>query len=245
MNRRALSLPRAFVAAHRGVVGAAHPENTLAAFEAAIAARADAIELDVRRLAGGELVVFHDESCAGRSLKQLTLTDLRRCSGFDVPTLAECLTGLKSRVMLDIELKDAGLEPEVLEETHRAGWSEDSFVVTSFHQSMPARVRAIRPEVRVGLLADTASVLFQLERFAPARRVTDWISTLDDIDFFAPQEPALNIAALDMFAAEGLPIVPWTVNDRARLAMLYRHPAVIGIITDNVPLAREVRREID
>ena len=52
------------VIAHRGASGRAAPsapaENTLEAFEAAIALGADMIELDVRRTRDGHLVVFHD-----------------------------------------------------------------------------------------------------------------------------------------------------------------------------------------
>ncbi|MGZ6693817.1 MAG: glycerophosphodiester phosphodiesterase family protein [Solirubrobacteraceae bacterium] len=52
------------VIAHRGAWGPAAPsapaENTLEAFEAAIALGADMIELDVRRTRDGQLVVFHD-----------------------------------------------------------------------------------------------------------------------------------------------------------------------------------------
>lgn len=48
------------VGAHRG--GAAYvPENTLPAFEHAIRSGVHSVELDVRRAAGGELVVIHDD----------------------------------------------------------------------------------------------------------------------------------------------------------------------------------------
>ena len=45
--------------AHRGASHAA-PENTLAAFAAAMDAGADGVELDVRATRTGEVVVFHD-----------------------------------------------------------------------------------------------------------------------------------------------------------------------------------------
>src|SRR5438132_7158722 len=53
----------AFVTAlwgHRGAAASVR-ENTVAAFEAAVAAGADGVELDVRRAADGRLVVHHDE----------------------------------------------------------------------------------------------------------------------------------------------------------------------------------------
>ncbi len=51
---------RCSVVAHRGASAAA-PENTLVAFEAAAAAGADAVELDVRRTRDDAVVVLHDE----------------------------------------------------------------------------------------------------------------------------------------------------------------------------------------
>ena len=56
------SLP--LVIAHRGASRDA-PANTPAAFEAAIAVGADAVELDVRRTADGVLVVHHNASRRG------------------------------------------------------------------------------------------------------------------------------------------------------------------------------------
>jgi glycerophosphoryl diester phosphodiesterase len=47
------------VIAHRGASAHA-PENTLAAFRAALAAGADWLEMDVQRTKDGRLIVFHD-----------------------------------------------------------------------------------------------------------------------------------------------------------------------------------------
>lgn len=49
----------AFAAAHRGL-SAEHPENTLAAFQAAVIAGFPALEMDLRLTADGEVVVLHD-----------------------------------------------------------------------------------------------------------------------------------------------------------------------------------------
>src|SRR5450759_1398239 len=63
------------VIAHRGASRDA-PENTPAAFEAAIALGADAVELDVRRTADGVLVVHHNASRRGVPLTLLTYSAL-------------------------------------------------------------------------------------------------------------------------------------------------------------------------
>src|ERR1700733_11373127 len=62
--RRGIVRRMTLVIAHRGAWGPAAPdapaENTLEAFEAAIALGADMIELDVRQTLDGHLIVYHD-----------------------------------------------------------------------------------------------------------------------------------------------------------------------------------------
>lgn len=60
-RRPALDLRRPLVIAHRGASGLA-PENTVAAFELAIALKADGVEMDVQLSADGRPVVIHDAS---------------------------------------------------------------------------------------------------------------------------------------------------------------------------------------
>jgi glycerophosphoryl diester phosphodiesterase len=73
---------RPLVIAHRGGAGL-WPENTLHAFERALAAGADVVEMDVRSTADGTLVVHHDETVErttdGRGrVSELTLAELKR-----------------------------------------------------------------------------------------------------------------------------------------------------------------------
>ena len=73
---------RSLVVAHRGA-SVSHPENTLEAFEAAVAAGAEVLELDVRLSADGVPVVLHDPDVSrctdGRGfVHELTLSQLKR-----------------------------------------------------------------------------------------------------------------------------------------------------------------------
>ena len=54
-------LPQTAIFAHRGASAHA-PENTLASFELAIRQGADAIELDAKLTADGQVVVLHDRT---------------------------------------------------------------------------------------------------------------------------------------------------------------------------------------
>jgi glycerophosphoryl diester phosphodiesterase len=105
---------------HRGTRKFA-PENTIAAFEKAIAIGARAVEMDVRTTKDGEFVVMHDARVdrttdgSGR-VADMTLAEVRSLdagswfgpafAGEKVPTLREALRALKGRAAIDIDFKD-------------------------------------------------------------------------------------------------------------------------------------------
>ena len=69
------------IIAHRGYRLVA-PENTLPAFEAALAFHPDMIEMDVHRTLDGKLVVIHDEKVDRTTngtgyIKDLTLAEIK------------------------------------------------------------------------------------------------------------------------------------------------------------------------
>ena len=77
--------------AHRGYHAAA-PENTLAAFEAAIMVGASGIETDVRISRDGVPVLIHDRVIAsGETVADLTRTEIEQAVGHEIPTLDEAL----------------------------------------------------------------------------------------------------------------------------------------------------------
>jgi glycerophosphoryl diester phosphodiesterase len=98
--------------AHRGASAFA-PENTMAAFELAVQEKADAIELDAKLTADGQVVVIHDQTVdrttdgRGRvgdmSLAQLRQLDAgshfaRAFQGERIPTLDEVLAALGDKI---------------------------------------------------------------------------------------------------------------------------------------------------
>jgi glycerophosphoryl diester phosphodiesterase len=114
------------IIAHRGY-RARYPENTLAAFEAAIDAGADMIELDVLLTKDRKLVVIHDEwldrTTSGRGpVSDYTLSELKALdagSWFDphfrgekLPTLEEVLEMVAGRIPINIEIKRSAYEPD-------------------------------------------------------------------------------------------------------------------------------------
>jgi glycerophosphoryl diester phosphodiesterase len=92
------------VLAHRGD-HRTRPENTLAAFEAAVALGVDGIETDVRVSLDDRLILFHDACLAdGTAVANLTRGQLARAVGYAVPTLEEAFACWPD-VLWDVELK--------------------------------------------------------------------------------------------------------------------------------------------
>lgn len=105
--------------AHRGLHGEGRPENSLAAFKAAVD-KGYAIELDVHLLRDGYLAVIHDDTLlrtagADVRIEDLTRAELKnyRLEGTDehIPTLAEVLEVVGGKVPLLIELKTGKNNP--------------------------------------------------------------------------------------------------------------------------------------
>jgi glycerophosphoryl diester phosphodiesterase len=161
------------VVAHRGA-SAHEAENTLPAFELAIAAGADVVELDVRMTADDVAVVMHDADVSRTTdgaglVRDLALTDvkglrIRTADGgqTDVPTLDEALDCLSGRAAVDVEIKNIPGEPDfdpsgevAVEATLRALASvafEGFALVSSFNPLSIARSRELAPDVPTGLL---------------------------------------------------------------------------------------------
>ncbi|MCL4834436.1 MAG: hypothetical protein KJZ86_18470 [Caldilineaceae bacterium] len=143
--------------AHRG--DSAHaPENTLAAFQHAIDAGADWLEMDVQMSDDGHLVVIHDTTVdrttngSGR-VADLTLAQLQALdagNGEQIPSFAQVLA-LASAAGIPImpEAKSPqlypGLEMKIVEALAAAQYAEKA-VVQSFDAASLARLYEIAPE---------------------------------------------------------------------------------------------------
>ena len=157
------------IMAHRGASAAA-PENTMAAFRQAIDDGADWIEIDVQETADGEVVVAHDSDLmklSGNPLKiwDATLADLAdidigswvapQFSEERMATLTDVLRLCKGKVGVNIELKyyghDQQLEQRVVDIVE-AEQMADQIMVMSLKPEGVAKVKALRPNWRCGLL---------------------------------------------------------------------------------------------
>ncbi|MBU2649087.1 glycerophosphodiester phosphodiesterase [bacterium] len=110
--------------AHRGDK-TRYPENTLAAFEAAVNAGAEMIELDISLSRDRSMVVIHDDTLERTTngkgpVNERTLSELKKLdagSWFDkqfaaerIPTLREVLEMVDRRALVNIEIKKSAFE---------------------------------------------------------------------------------------------------------------------------------------
>jgi glycerophosphoryl diester phosphodiesterase len=174
------------IIAHRGLSGLA-PENTLAAFRAAIECGADRIELDVHLSKDGVPVVIHDADLdrttnGAGPVVAATLEELRRLdagawfsprfAGERIPTLEETLELLCGTIGVNVEIKEeavqrmgpAGARGEAQDgvevKVARAlarPGRRDSVIVSSFEPLALERLRAIAPEIPLEVLHNDPS----------------------------------------------------------------------------------------
>ena len=227
----------ALVIAHRGA-NAYAPENTLAAFRLAAEQGAEAIEFDVRATADRHLVVIHDAALARTTdrdgeIASLTLEEVRRADagvrrgeafrGQRVPTLAEVLETARGRLLVDLELKAAGVEGLVADHLARAEMTADA-LVTSFLEDAVTAMRALDSGVAVGLL----------QQWPDVSRATDL-----GMDIYLPHVGALSSELVAICRARGLQIIPWTVRSEDEARTVLAH-GVRGLVVDDPLLARRI-----
>ena len=161
--------------AHRGASGN-FPENTGLAFEKAIEARADMIEMDCQLSLDGHVVIFHDERLSRTAgargmLKDKTLDQLKKLDvgqwrkksykGERILTLEEALEIIGGRADLCLDIKHfsagpSGIEIKLLFIVSRYDYL-DRTIFSSFDYRSLSRVRELAPEARIGVIVDAAT----------------------------------------------------------------------------------------
>lgn len=243
--------PRPLILAHRGASAHA-PENTLSAFELALAQEAHGVELDAKLSADGEVVVIHDATVdrttdgTGR-VSQLTLAALReldagsffseKFSGEKIPTLAEVFEAIGDRALINVELTNYttprdGLVDKVCALVKRFG-VEKRILFSSFLPSNLKRTRSLLPDTPRGLLALGGWVGWWARSFG--FNFGDYQALHPHVDDTTPQQ----IARVHRLKRR---IHVYTVNAAADIRRLINWD-VDGIITDNPMLAKEIIAE--
>lgn len=211
--------------AHRGLWNPdGAPENSLAAFQAACA-HGYGIELDVQLSADGEAMVFHDSRLQRMTGKDGRISDYNaadlaqfKLAGTDetIPTLAETLTLVGHRAMVQVEIKTPAGEVGALERrVHEVLIDHNGpIAVIGFNPYSHGWFAQHHPNVLRGLdshsYADEGS-----RKMAPEQRRA--YANLEHIAIAKPHFLALGVDMLpsprvEQLRVEGYPIVAWTVR---------------------------------
>lgn len=235
------------VLAHRGLALRA-PENTLAAFRAALEAGATHLETDAHASADGHAVLWHDPDLgrfdgSSARIAELSLEQLRRrrVDGHAIPTLAEALEAFPG-ARFNIDLKSAGAVPAVAAALEDAA-AGDRVLVASFSERNLAAFRRRLPRVAVSasrwrvlraLLAVELGCEAMLARALRGVAALQIPERAAGITLVAPG----RLAAFKRHVRE---VHVWTVNEPERMRRLLA-AGVDGLVTDRADLAAPIAR---
>lgn len=209
---------------HRGA-RAYEVENTLRSFGRAIELGVDAVELDVRRTKDGRAVVMHDDSVDRTTdgsglVSELTLEEIKGFvteNGERIPTLGEVLDFVGGRVKVLIELKEVGVEEEVVGLVREKGLVE-KVIVISFLEEALRRVRELDEDIVTGLIY----VRHKNPIKAALELKAEYLLSLYRFTHSADVRKAHEA---------GLKVIVWTIN-KPEEATEYKKKGVDGITTD-------------
>ena len=251
---RLLSLATPVAIAHRGGAALA-PENTLAAFEQAVALGVDAIECDVHLSRDGDAVVIHDATLdrttdATGPVSALTADALARVDagyrfgeargspyrgrGHGVPRLTEVLARWPELPFV-VEIKGEHVEaaPRVVEILRRVG-AERRVIVGGFSGPVLDTVRRLAPDLVTSASREEVRAALQRARFwLPPRRPA---YRLLQMPVRANNRRLLTPGFLRVVRRAGLPTHAWIVDDPAEMRRLLAC-GVTGLISDRPDLA--------
>jgi glycerophosphoryl diester phosphodiesterase len=218
---------RPLVFGHRGAAALA-PENTLAAIEAGVLAGADGVELDVLRGQDGRLVLAHGPG-----------------EPPGAPPLADGLAlAAELGVVVQLDVKQRGIEADIVNALRAAGLLERSFVssfslpsLAAFAALCPGLPRSLTyPEDRFGvsgtaLLRPLVRPGLAAMRTVLPRRLPRWLAAAG-ASAATLNWAVVTPAAIEACHARGIAVSVWTVND-ADLARSLGEMGADAIISDD------------
>ena len=231
-------IKRPWVVAHRGYSGK-YPENTASAFEAAIVAGADMIELDVCMTKDRVPVVIHDQTLErttdGHGLvSEFTLSELKKLDagswfspefeGESIPTLEEILLQIRGKISVNIEIKpesyesngpDDAIEKQICIMVEKFGMIE-SVLISSFEHSFFPRIKLWhrknnnKNSIRIAPLQEKK---LSQENVLKLCKDTEAFS-------FHPDERFLTPSLVEILKANSLRTIAYTINNEKRIEQL-------------------------
>jgi glycerophosphoryl diester phosphodiesterase len=233
VNRAFFESSRPQVFAHRGGSGLA-PENTLAAFDRAVALGVDGLELDVRLSQDGFVVVHHDRSLArttnlSGAVEHHTAVELGRADagfyfgsgnqypyrglGVGVPTLESVLARYRDvRIIIELKVNDPELARAVIAVV-QAQDAVERVCLGSFGRRVLRMARTLAPQIATSAAREEV-------RWALHRSWVRWpVSRVGYGGFQIPEFAGSTRVVSPRFVAgarrAGLAVQVWTVDKEA------------------------------
>ena len=244
VSLNAAHLQKTVVTAHRGDSKHA-PENTLAAFEAAIENGADVIELDVRETKDGEIIVIHDKNLKrttgiNANVEDLTFGEIRQFDaggwfsedfkGEQIPTLREVIELVDGRVKLNIELKPDSLNKHLEESVALLIEEYDLYkdvVVTSLNYKAIEKIKELDDRIEtVYVMSAAGGEYFDLKC----------------ADAFSINYKYIDEHVIRNCNKRGKDVYAWTVNDAETLETVMMF-GVDNVITDDPGFVKDTMYE--
>lgn len=216
---------KTLIIGHRGAMGY-ETENTLASVQKALDLGVDMIEIDVFKIASGEIVVFHDErldrlSNAAGKIEEYNIVDLNAVildGNHQIPMLQDVLKLINNQVALNIELKGANTANRVNfivdYYVRQRGWSWDNILISSFNWDELKAMRAINPEVQLAILTEENPLeALPIANELNAIAINPWYKTLTQETVTAIQDKGFKVYTYTVNELEDLQkMLDWGVD---------------------------------
>ncbi len=249
IDTRAFPLP--WIVAHRGY-RKNYPENTPAAFQAAMDAGALMMELDVTLSRDRKPVIIHDDTLDrttnGRGkVSDFTMAELRRLDAGSwfhpdfadqtLPGLSELFDLVRGRAVINVEIKSNAYEPrhppDAIERQVVDLVKEkkllDSTLISSFNVNVIEQLSFLEDAPAAALISEFPATM-ETVRLCERLKVFSW----------HPDFRVLSRDQVEMMHAAGVKVFPYTVNtpgDYRRMLSMN----VDGVITDDPLLSKDRR----
>ncbi len=233
MSTHTLSPKPLLIVGHRGAKEVV-PENTLPAFQFAIDAGVDALELDVHLSRDGELIVMHDATIdrttdGSGAIREFTLAELKQFNAaahlggneagrrIEIPTLQEVHDLVQGRVPINLEIKkgpDGIRYPQIEEQIIalvRHNRAIDLTVLSSFDFPTLTTVQTLAPDILNHAIV--AQNYFQTPGLeTPEQVAADLVAR--GVHWVAINKSYLTRTLVNALHEQGILVHAWVINEK-------------------------------
>ncbi len=217
--------------AHRGFHSQTAPENSMLSFKLS-REQGYGIELDVRLIADGTPIVFHDDTLkrmTGQDGYVINVKDVKELKTFKlnnseetIPTLEEVLTEFGGNTPILIELKDYNIKSDLEQKVYELiSKHKGDYAVMSFNPYSVRWFKRFAPEVVRGILSSS----FKNEKISFVKKFmlskANFIKKIADPQFIAYKWDEVPNRYVKKF--KELPLLVWAVNTQSDYMKVAQH----------------------